>query len=50
MLETDAAGFFASALGDTPAESLEDAKRWLQLLQEIWNRVPQPDRGGQDRL
>jgi len=45
MLEMDAAAFFATALGDAPAESLEDAQRWLVLLQEIWNRVPQPDRG-----
>jgi hypothetical protein len=45
MQTNDAAGFFAGALSGGPPKTIERAQLWLELLQEIWNRVPQPDRG-----
>jgi hypothetical protein len=46
MQANDGAGFFAGALGNSAAgETIEHVNRWLELIQEIWNLVPQPDRG-----
>ena len=46
MQTNDAAGFFGVTLkGGPPPETVEQAQQLVELLQEIWNRVPQPDRG-----
>lgn len=46
MQANDAAGFFAGVLGSGSAsETVEQMNRWMELIQEIWNLVPQPDRG-----
>ena len=45
MQTNDASGFFGSTLrGGPPPKTIEEAQQWVELLQEIWNRVPQPDR------
>ncbi len=47
MQARDAAGFFGIGLIERgPGETIEQAQQWVELMQEIWNRVPQPDRGG----
>ena len=47
MQTNDAAGFFGVTLkGGPPPETVEQVQQLVELLQEIWNRVPQPDRGG----